>query len=165
MFDMAFLSVATRLKNAAAFFKINSWSWVHTIRDLNYILTTRSFVNVEEWDYFTALVPQLLSLCVLWETMQNHRTIESSRMEITYRITKCNHQPDPLCPITTPYLLVSHSCLLSTSRNGDSTSSLGKLLQCFSDVLLWNWVWHWVLWEALSRNTRTSVTALVSVSW
>lgn len=32
-------------------------------------------------------------------------------------------------------------------------------------VMLWEWVWHWVLWKAHRRNTRLSALALFFISW
>jgi len=54
------------------------------------------------------------------------RIIESLRLEKTYKITKSNHQPNTTMPAK-PYPQVPHllHLFLNTSRDGDSTTSLG----------------------------------------
>ena len=62
------------------------------------------------------------------------RKSESHRLEKTCKIIKSNHQPNTSMP-TKPYLEVPHlHVFLNTSRDGDSTTSLGSLLQCLTTV-------------------------------
>jgi len=58
-----------------------------------------------------------------------HRIIELLRFKKTSKITQFNHQPTPTMP--TKHVPQCHpTCFLNTTRDGDSTTSLGSLCQC-----------------------------------
>jgi len=61
------------------------------------------------------------------------RIIESLRLEKTSKIIKSNCQP-----ITTVSRSVMSTCFLNTSRDSDSTTSLGSLFQCFTSLSVKN---------------------------
>lgn len=52
----------------------------------------------------------------------NHRTIIKSRLEKVFQITKSNHQPDLLSPITKLCPLVPQPRLINASMNGDCSA-------------------------------------------
>jgi len=59
------------------------------------------------------------------------KIIESFRLEETLKIIKTNHQPNTVKFHHYTISLSSASiCLSNTSRDGDSTTSLGSLFQC-----------------------------------
>ena len=62
------------------------------------------------------------------------RIVESLRLEKTSKIIKSNHQPNTTMPTKpcpeVPYLNV----FFNTSRDGDATTSLGSLFQCFTSL-------------------------------
>ena len=51
----------------------------------------------------------------------------------TAKIIQSNHQPTPSCPLTTSLIVIS-ALFVSTSRGGDSTTSLGSLCQCLTSL-------------------------------
>jgi len=59
----------------------------------------------------------------------SHRIIELFRLEKTSKIIKSNRHPNT----TMPAKLYLHF-FLKTSRDGDSTTSLGSLFQCLSTL-------------------------------
>ncbi|KAK4828859.1 hypothetical protein QYF61_000987 [Mycteria americana] len=62
---------------------------------------------------------------------QNHRITESYRLEKTFKIIESNHKPNTAKNHHyTMSLSTSSKRPLNTSRDGDSTTSLGSLFQC-----------------------------------
>jgi len=77
------------------------------------------------------LAPVLVEKGKLSEALPTAETImESLRLEKTTKIIEVNHQPIPTNHVT--------QCLstlfLNTSRDGDSTTSLGSLFQCLTTL-------------------------------
>ena len=62
------------------------------------------------------------------------RIIASLRLEKTFKIMESNCKPNTAKSTTKPCLSAACKCLLNTSKDGDSTTSLGSLFQCLTTL-------------------------------
>ncbi|KAK4828298.1 hypothetical protein QYF61_024963, partial [Mycteria americana] len=72
-----------------------------------------------------------ISCSITFPGLKNHRITESYRLEKTFKIIESNHKPNTAKNHHyTMSLSTSSKRPLNTSRDGDSTTSLGSLFQC-----------------------------------
>jgi len=84
-----------------------------------------------------------------YRELGQHRIIESLKLEKTAKIPKFNPSPSSLCPLTTS-LSATSPCYWNTSRDSDTTTSLGSLCHCsttpskkrFFLIFIMNFHWH-----------------------
>ena len=109
---------------------------------------------------------QSVNACYRWIQLVDHRIIESPNLEKTSKITSLTIHLLPIFPHWTMSLGTTsrHMCVLHTSRDGDSTTSLGSPFQCLITLLekkfflISNWNLPWC-------NLRPFPLVLLLVMW